>query len=346
MCLRRPLRSPDPAREEACGSGSLLSNEKMSLLRILPPVEIPSFDIDEVPSEAFETLPGLSARAAFEEPEQEAGLPDWLSEPAPEPEPPSEVPAEALETKDIPGMSFQDQDPAPAETGLPDWLQDLKPDLAPPPELPPDEAPIDIPPEALETKDIPGLGFQAEEGAEQADLPSWLKDLAPEDELPVGPPSEDLPAEPAEEQTLDWLPEIADERVEPPAESLETKDIPELSFQASEISPEEISPAEDVPEWLQGLAPEAPPEVSEPIIPGLPPEPAGEIKEPEPAAWPPEPTIEDVPSEALETRDIPGLSFKADAEVPELEAAGDLPDWLQDVQAETPDFGTLGGIPC
>jgi hypothetical protein len=310
------------------------------------PAEPPAPDMGEFPPEALETLPGLGARLTEGLPE-DSDLPDWLAGPEPEeelePEPETEptigIPPEALETREVPGLSFREQDTQPEEDGLPDWLQELGPETAEPSEPAMEEPQVEVPSEALETKDIPGLEFQAgDEAAEPADLPEWLQDLAPVDEAPVEPAPETLPEQPVQPETPSWVPEPAEETYEPLSEALETKDIPGLGFQD-----QEAAPAEDMPEWLQGLgtevppeSPEPPPAAPEPLTPGQLPEPAAEAEEPEPAAWPPEPESEEILEEALETREIPGLSFR-DEDEPELEAAGDLPDWLQDVQSEAPE---------
>ena len=211
-----------------------------------------------MPSEALETLPGLAARSTPETPAEDAALPDWLTGLEPEAEPPARGSLRSFGDQRYPRIVFPRPrfnanriSPARLDAGI-------RAGNAPESEVSPDE----IPPEALETKDIPGLGFQSEEeAAEPGDLPEWLRGLAPEDELPPGLPPEPLPEQSVEAEPAAWVSEPVKEGPEPPAEALETKDIPGLSFQD-----QEVSPAEDVPEWLQGLDPETPAETPEPLI--------------------------------------------------------------------------------
>ncbi len=293
------------------------------------------------------------------EPSAEEGLPDWLEsglepedtagEKAPDRRPDwdaepgfEDVPSDALETRDIPGLSFREeagpaQPPDDSSEGdVPDWLKQIRseapsdqpvpgeetpapaaaestPEPAPEPEDLPewltrpggDQEEAGIPPDGLETRDIPGPSFPAEPQAadepppaEPADVPDWLQNLEP-------------PRPPAPE------PPVPEE--ESPG-GLDTQEIPTLAFEADQ---------EESPEWLKGIddGTGQPPEA---------PEPAAAVPPTDLPDWM---TQEGLPAEGLETRDIPGLSFREEAGPPgeEPPAAGDVPDWLE--QPEPPGEG-------
>ncbi len=328
---------------------------------------LPDVEMEDIPSDALETreVPGLSFREP-QKPAEDSGVPEWLRELGDEP--PAELaapmaPAEGLgaglESEGLPGQMFEDEDLEPAEAGdLPEWLQDLqasKPPVAP-------IAPVvteEIPDEALETKDIPGLSFREQEPAEAGDLPEWLqglqsdisaaeeKALAPAepledaflDELPGGDLLEDEPVEPGELPS--WLggiepeagdtqdEEIAqiDEKDEILSEALETKEVPGMGFRDEiEAPPADRGPIDepsgDLPDWLLGVEAEEPVEFD---------------------SAQPRPPIE-IPAEALETKDIPSLSFRepepsaAEESTEPVEADEELPDWLSGFDAEEADF--------
>ncbi len=334
---------------------------------------LPEIGMEDIPSDALETreVPGLSFRQP-EKPAEDSGVPGWLrelgDEPPAAPAIPENVLEQGLEAEDTLGQLPQDQETEPAEAGdLPEWLQDLQGSKPPVQPVPP-AASEDVPDDALETKDIPGLSFRDQEPdpAAQGDLPEWLQGLQPD----AGPAEEETlePAGPSEldflgEPPADELPDInlaglEDEPVEPgelPAwlggmqpeaeaagddeithidekdeilsEALETKEVPDLSFRDEvETPPADMGLADelagDLPDWLQGVEGEELAEIDKPLQ---------------------EPQIE-VPVEALETKDIPGLSFR-DQEPPPAEdiaepgeADEDLPDWLSDFDAEEADF--------
>ncbi len=307
------------------------------------------------------------------EPPAEEGLPDWLQtrpaqdEPADAPDWDTglgDVPSDAQETRDIPGLSFREEFEAAGQEGekskgdVPDWLQQIRSEAPSepqaPPEKPPEPAPDptagqeeppewltqpsapSAPSEGLETKDLSGPTFPSEPeadeppAAEPAEVPDWLQGLAPEGAQPPAPPTEppaaDEPpaAEPAD--VPDWLQHLEPERAgtpdpagEPPPGGTDTQEIPTLSFEEE---------SGGIPEWLKAGDTETgdrPPAAETPPV-----EPAAPVESDLPD-WMAE---EGLPPEGLETRDIPGLSFREEpgpaGEAPE--DADQVPEWLQNLE--------------
>jgi hypothetical protein len=249
----------------------------------------------------------------------------------------------------------QPSDPSPKDE-FPDWLSRMRSETGEQSDQLDHEtadAYEDVPAEAFETKEIPGLSFrdQTDEGAQEPDgegeIPDWLKSLRPESppegDQQLEKPSPPVPAEIPEEDEAppsgdvpDWLPDASP--TETFSEGLKTRDLPGLSMSAEE-SPEAEG---ESPVWLRDLRPageaiqpptETPPptEPTLPTEPILPTEPTLPAELGTPPDWLTDVAPEEPTPEAFETKDIPGLSF-GEGETPE--PAEELPAWLSDLRPE------------
>ena len=289
--------------------------------------------------------------------------PDWVREEVvpenfveePTPVPPDEEMPDWLQDmrseEVFPGDSFEA--PAPLEevietTDLPEWLHEIP---APAEELPISESELPAPQEDI---------------LEAAELPEWLSEMKAAEETtsqetqasPAEPPAEWLPAseitipditstgEPPEaipdlsdqDAALAWLENLAaqhgakeEELITKPEERLDTPPEWVLEESASE-KPIEVTPAEEIPAWLQD-EPAAHPleEASETAIPGM-----------ETPALMPEDTItpDSEPSdEAALLDEIPDwLQEEPTATIAQAPAEAlpseELPAWLQDLSSE------------
>lgn len=282
------------------------------------------------PDQVPEWLRGLEPEPAEEtptgEPAETSAEPDWL----PEEEAEVEVPPEGLETRDIPGLSFRDQEETEEEP--PEWLKGL----------------------GERSEEEPAPSAAGEGPGEPTPTPTPPAPAEPEPEAADGP----------EEELPDWLREPAyeEEPSETYEEAFETREVPGLSFREDDEQESE----EELPDWLTQLGP--PEEGSletfeEPLEEEFPPpaieepaeadEPRAPIEEglfaeqetaPEAEAGLPdwmagdEEAFDQIPSEALETREVPGLSFRDEADEEEREDAaiepGQVPEWLEGLGAE------------
>jgi competence ComEA-like helix-hairpin-helix protein len=301
----------------------------------------PSTGVAEEESSGFgfdeEDLSAAQPEAELEE----ASLPDWLKEIAPENldqasatlfeesdwDQPSDEDATILESTPDWFQEAEDEDTGQEES--PDWLAELT--------------------GAAATAAVTGAvaGAEKETSAEPAeDLPDWLKAMeaeegsAPEDQIPDLPleaeaeaelpalASLDTPAEATEASELpDWLDEIATEKeIEPTtepwsAEISEAEPADEIPDWLKEMEAEtgetivsepelasELEPAEDLPDWLQEMAPER--------EKGIEPEPSMEL-----------------PDWMAETEAETGVGIPEAAIADETASAEETPDWLQEVAA-------------
>ncbi len=222
----------------------------------------PTPAMEETPAPAGETLPDWLSDLEEESPAEpapamgegeaptsaEETLPDWLSGLE------EETPAEPAPTVE--------ETPSPAEETLPDWLSDLE-----------EESPAEP---------VPAMGEGEAPTSAEETLPDWLSGL--EEETPAAPaPAAEPPTEPSsgepQDTGLDWLAEIEGEEptsalpsVSPfdlsaPAEEGTAGEtlpaIPEepgaegAALPAVPGSPEEEFALDELPDWLDTLAPEA-----------------------------------------------------------------------------------------
>jgi len=217
----------------------------------------------------LEEAPTPSAEAA--PPTAEEALPDWLSGPE---EPP---PAVAKPTRK--------EAPPASEEDLPDWLQGL--------EEAPEEAGETVVPPAVSTEEegLPDWLGDVEAGAEPSEpqpsereaLPDWLSDVEAET------PSATEPATSAESSaTLDWLAEVEQEGEAPALPAVNPFDVAapldeeeglpalgtgeaaeeEAALPAVPGTGEEEFALDDLPDWLDSLAPEALVGIEEEASPG------------------------------------------------------------------------------
>ncbi len=237
-----------------------------------------------------------------EPPLERAELPDWLKAMAP-PEILSEAPTAAQPAEELPewlkGMAAEAPTAAqpgvaqPAEE-LPEWLKGMaaeaptaaQPGVAQPAEELPEwlkgmaaEAPTAAQPGVAQPAETPSVGWEAlgalgTSGKEQDEALAWLESLAARH----GAKPEELvtPPEARQEKPPAWV-EAARQRLEatPTAETpaQPAEELPEwLRGMAAEAptaaQPGVAQPAEELPEWLKGMAAEAPtaaqPEVAQP----------------------------------------------------------------------------------
>jgi tetratricopeptide (TPR) repeat protein len=307
--------------------GDLDSDEAVEWLEQLASKYDPDFQPSEVsaPGEEMVSEPEPAAEAPPEAaPVAEAGpeeeLPDWLRG-----EPAHEAAADAA----VPPAGERERE-------LPDWLR-AEGEAEPIAEAPVEEEPEEVPawlqePPAREPEPVAEVrpDREADEG-----LPDWLlADREAEEAEPAAPeaavpePVAETPPEAApvaeaesEEELPDWL------RAEP-AEAGE-----DLEWLREPAEPEAVSApaAEDeaLPGWLLAED-EAVPEAE-----------GEEVKEEEAFAWLDEQVREqgvspeeEVVSEALEADRPPTPAMAAEGTDAEPVAAGDLPDWLRDADAQ------------
>jgi len=235
-----------------------------------------------------------------------------------------------------PGEIPQPQETSDLESNLPDWMRQIQEESAPAQAEADDllqafrDEVEEVLPEAPATEDE---DLWAEMGAEEDDLPDWLKSLGEETAPEASAPSETGPAA-AEDDLPDWLGDTApaDEETatdalggeEPAAEPGELPDwLETLGTEAAEPAAEAPVEEEGLPDWLSSAEPAAEETATDAL--------GGE----EPAAEPGElpDWLETLGTEAAEPA----------AEVPAEEE--DLPDWLSSAEPAAKEIASdaLGG---
>ncbi len=293
--------------------GDLDSDDAVEWLEQLASKYDPDFQPSEASAPADETIyePEPAAEA-----ESEEELPDWLrGEPAHEAAADASVPREG--ERDLPDWMKADQEaePAPAAEAPVESVVEEEPEEVP--------AWLEEPPVR---EPEPAAGVRPDQAADEG-LPDWLLAGEEEEAEEAAPePAAEAPVEAApiaeaesEEELPDWL------RGEP-AEAGE--DMEWLREPAEpETAPAASAADEALPDWLladEQAAPEA--EVEEEV---------------EAFAWLDEQVREqgvspedEVVSEALEADQPPMPAMAAEEADAEPVAAGDLPDWLRDADAQ------------
>jgi competence ComEA-like helix-hairpin-helix protein len=238
----------------------------------------------------------------------EESLPDWLTEGGE-----SEQSTSPFESEPSAPFSW-DETPEETEAAtptkeedIPDWMRQAgwgqsTGDFQ--------EGPVDFDtPLADETPSADGLA--------PADMPDWLRGMAPADALAQG---DDLPPR---EETMSWLEEPTSSPESPASDWLENLGNPPATPSGASAS------STDMPDWLQGLAPEQPASTnaSQPTID------AGDLDwlngldDSTPAA-----------SEPAAAADLPDWMQSLEPAQPSAtsESAADNLDWLQGIEASTP----------
>lgn len=303
---------------------------------------------DEVPEKAvvierLEYKPGAPAAPAEQpawasslgvafKPEQEA-LPDWLETEKSSETAPQEAPAEPF----ITGEEALES----SEAQIPDWMKEAGWSPSTGPEVPP--PPFD---ETLETP-------QAEGEIVPGELPDWLRDIAPSEALKQGTGESTILGD----EVLPWLEESqpgASDTVISWLDQQKAVETPQAEPEA-ELEPTE---QEALPDWMSGLDLEAEKTTSqEPVeedrVPtGELPDWIKEFSQPEeqPSSgltdWFSKLEAEKQPAEAeqafsAEAGDFitppveePSPAAAIEMEVPPVEPAEEIPDWLQEIKAE------------
>ncbi|MFZ5917269.1 MAG: tetratricopeptide repeat protein [Chloroflexota bacterium] len=285
---------------------------------------------DELPRPALETADLIPAGEALQEEEEEAELPDWLTQ---------------IRSAGMAEEVVEDRE------SLPNWLT-AEESVEKPEEAPVAAAPVKAPPVAVEP--------EAAEAAEE--LPDWLAALRDqESELPdraevAEPVAPEIPSEREplvfdveEEDIPEWLRALSaeDDFIDASDLALEPHAEPET---APDVS------ARDVPAWLRAIESESDQTVdavSEDETPartaGPDQEPAGEGVEPELAAEmePLEPETDDTDRwrEIMRQEGLEQMIQQVPADVeawPETEPAEDMPDWLTALQVEESEAEAAG----
>ena len=372
--MRTALRCP------MCGTMNPVGNVYCDQCnaRLIPMGTLPSEEAGEAPEPPSAPIKGLSLptiplEAPLEQPTEEISVsteaeaaPDWLSDlrgPAPVEEAAPEAGEDWLTQfrgAGVPevGPPVATEEPVGAEVA-PDWLSDLR-----------GPAPVeDVAPEAgedwlvqLRDADAPEAGppMAAEEPVGAEVTPDWLGDLR-------GPaPVEEAAPEAGE----DWLAQLRNAdvpEVEPPvameapvdeveipdwlldmgAAGAEASPTPVEELPAAGPLPEGLAPTPaETPDWLQEIAPEAAPSVTEPMFEEAGPalvETPDWLQEIAPEAAPSvtEPMFEEAGPALAETPDwLQEITPEAAPPVTELTveaaapASAGVPDWLQDVEQD------------
>jgi NAD-dependent oxidoreductase involved in siderophore biosynthesis len=271
--------------------------------------EVPEWlqDVQEESDLSGEAISEEDLLSSTIEPVEET--PEWLAafqveEPA---TPEVETPAEPEATEIVEAAE-------PAEE-IPDWLTALQAEEPATPEI---EAPIE--PEEIEI-------VEAAEPAEE--IPDWLAVLQAEE--PAAPEVSGAPAEPEVTDTDLWREIMREEGLEEMIEAIPAE---------VEGLPEEVEPAEEIPDWLAALHVEEPgaPEVTEP-----PAEP--EVAE---AAEPAEEIPDWLAALHVEEPGAPEVTEPpAEPDVAEAaEPTEEIPDWLAALHVEEPGAPEVTGPPA
>lgn len=319
-----------------------------------------------------------TAEAAAPAPETAAldmDLPDWLLATADATQPQPQSSSEAPDWL----FADADEDPFPepeAVDSLPDWLSGTSPEGSEP-EPQPEPAPEPEPEEADEdwmggllseepASEAPETPEEAEEAVapEAAELPDWLTGMEDE-ESPETTPAEAQP-ETEDEPTPDWLSGLMEEGPEAaPVEAAPEEAVPEEAeadipawlsgLAGDEGALEEAQAPDEMPDWLSGIESEEAPAFEEAVSGQEAPAPS-ELPDwlsdvegaPEEA---PEPEIEAQPSAEPppEAEAPPEAEPPPTAPEPEPEAApaaGELPDWIQDLGPGAEEAGAAEEVPA
>jgi competence ComEA-like helix-hairpin-helix protein len=315
------LRAAGPAAEEA--GAEQAAAETMTPSQAEPAAGLPSWLTG---AEEPVGMPEASLEPEAEPVEAETRLPDWLlkgeaipeEELAGEPTWEAAAPAEAVPAGELPDWLMETQAatpevegeapvaepsvPSEVEAGLPDWL--LKGEA--------------IPEEELAGESTWETAAPAE-AVPAGELPDWLMETQAatpeaEGEVPVVEPS--APSE-VEAGLPDWL--LKGEAI--PEEELAA----EPTWEAA--APAEAEPAGEFPDWLmetQAAAPEV--EGEAPVVePSAPSAAAAGL-----AGWL-------LKNKAIPEEELAGEPPLEAAVPAEAEPAGELPDWLKETQAATPE---------
>ncbi len=252
--------------------------------------------------------------------------PDWLAAAPAEAELAEAAPTEAAADwlSDLTGgETSPEAEPAEAEEETPDWMADLSAEEAVPAAEGKEEASdwfssttTEEPSEWL--GDLTGEEAPAPES--EGETPDWISSMAGE----TAPEAELAEAELAEaesaEETPDWMSGVASQEAPAPEGEGGTPDW--INSMAEEVAAPAVERTEETPDWLSGIAEEDAPETET------------SAESPDWVAGMIEETAEPVDFEAPG----PALIGGEEAILGGVRPDGDLPDWLSQLQASTPDI--------